>query len=142
MLPLRDLNVVFISLPIGYKSYVYLPSLPGFGFLHIYRDLARPFIAQSMSSIWDKITGKDEPHPDPPQPPVPTATETSTQHVPPKPQEDDHSFSFSKFKDALTGDGSPKGNAPELPPPVASTEARDKDGKDDWHDKVSATIAT
>lgn len=116
-----------------------------------------------MSNIWDKITGKDEPHQPAPVPPQvaqpshaapapgnvneahPVVHESTAQTVHPK--EDESSFSFSKLKDALVGGSHPeKPHQSDLPPPVAvtqnqhgnaSTPAANPNDHDEWHEKVS-----
>ena len=99
-----------------------------------------------MSAIWDKITGKEEHDASvgsPANPPLhndshppPVATEAQTQTIPKK---EDHGFSFSAMKDALTGGSTPGSKQPTVPPPVAvttNTHSAPSNDKDAWHEKV------
>jgi hypothetical protein len=94
-----------------------------------------------MSSIWDKVTGKEEAHParDQPKPPLhndahppPEATTQAAPH-----RQEESSFSFSKMKDALVGH-SPGAKQPELPPavPVTHVEHKAPVKEKEWHEKV------
>jgi hypothetical protein len=90
-----------------------------------------------MSTIWDKITGKDDSnHPITETAATnPVATDATTRTNPL--QEDDHPFSFNKLKEALGGH-SPAPKTPDLPPPVTIThvEHSESHDKDAWHEKA------
>lgn len=91
-------------------------------------------------SFWDKITGNDGPRQSAEahqsyETANPVATESSARINPQR--EEDHAFSFTKIKEALTGH-SPTPKTPDLPPQVTVTETEvpAKRDRDEWHEKV------
>jgi len=103
-----------------------------------------------MSSIWDKITGKEEVHPhdqpptasNEPHPPPVSVAEVAKPIVPRQPEE--HGFSFSAIKDALIGHSASGSGQPDHPPPVAATQNGHKEPAHNgvsWHEKAKSVFS-